>query len=55
VATRLTDDLDEMDERQAKVLVRVIVGTGDFACLADRLSRHVEHVPDECQRSPETA
>jgi len=46
VATSFSDDLNEMDERQAEILVGIVVGARDALCLADGFPRHVEHVLD---------
>ena len=40
------NDLDEMNQCQAKILVSVIRPAREALSLADRLPRHVEHVPD---------
>ena len=42
----LTDDLNEMNQREAKILVRVVRATRQAEGLAYGLIRHVEHVPD---------
>ena len=63
LARRFSDDLDEMNQREAKILVRVVRLAREALSLADGLPRHVEHVPDvyevtrrhrEVQRCPRT-
>jgi hypothetical protein len=52
LAPSFTDDLNEMSQREAKILVRVVFTARKTLGLADRLLRHVEHVPhiDEVTR-----
>jgi hypothetical protein len=52
LAPSFTDDLNEMSQREAKILVRVVGTARETLGLADRLLRHVEHVPhiDEVTR-----
>jgi hypothetical protein len=46
LAPGFTDDLDEMNQREAEIFVRIICITREAFGLADGLFRHVEHMPD---------
>ena len=52
LAPSFTDDLNEMRQGEAKILVRVVCTARKTLGLADCLLRHVEHVPhiDEVTR-----
>jgi hypothetical protein len=52
LAPSLTDDLNEVSQREAKILVRVVGTARETLGLADRLLRHIEHTPhiDEVTR-----
>jgi hypothetical protein len=52
LAPSFTDDLNEMRQGEAKILVRVVGTARKTLGLADCLFRHVEHVPhiDEVTR-----